>query len=63
MVYAFLVLEAFLLKKNDASPHIAIMENILGILLEQYTISAIENGECVVSIRQEDIAKVIKRLN
>ena len=39
------------------------MDNILGMLLEQYTVSEIENGECAVSIRQEDIKKVIKKLS
>ncbi len=63
MVYAFLLLEAFLLKKQDVRPHSVIMENILRMLLQQYTVSEIENEECVVSIGQEDIEKVIKRLN
>lgn len=63
MVYAFLLLQAFLLKKQDVKFHVAIIENIFLMLLEQYTVSEIENGECVVSVQQEDIIKVIKRLN
>lgn len=63
IVYAFFLVSAFLARKSDEKSHIAIMENILEMLLEQYTISEIENGECAVSIRQEDIKKVIKKLS
>ena len=60
VVYAFLVTAAFMLKRNNAKFHMAIMENILVMLLEQHTISKIEIGDCVVSIQKEDMEKVIK---
>lgn len=63
IVYAFLFVSAFLIKKKDEKSSIAIMENILGMLLEQYTVSEIENRECAVSIRREDIKEVIKKLS
>lgn len=62
IVYAFLLLSAFLLNKNEKNKHIDVMENVLAMLLERYTVSEVENGECVVSIRCDDIKKVIKRL-
>lgn len=63
IVYTFFLVSAFLVRKRDEKSSIAIMDNILGMLLEQYTVSEIENGECAVSIRQEDIKKVIKKLS
>lgn len=62
LVYAFLFFSALLLKKKDEKGHIFIMENILEMLLDQYTVSEIENGKCAVLIRYEDIKKVISRL-
>lgn len=62
VVYAYLFLSAFLLKREGEKKHITIMENILAMLLEQYTVSDVENGNCTRTIRYEDIKKVIKRL-
>ena len=62
IVYAFLFLSAFFLMKEAEKDHIAIMENILAMLLERYTVSEVENGKCAVSIRYEDFKKMIKRL-
>lgn len=62
IICAFLFLSAALLKEEGEKSHIAIMDNMLAILLERYTVSEIENGKCVVSIRYEDIKRVIKRL-
>ncbi len=63
IVYTFLLLYAFLLKRDGEKGHISIMENILAMLLEQYTVSDVENGKCIKTIRYEDIKKVFKRLN
>lgn len=63
IVYTFLLLSAFLLKRNGEKDHISIMENILAMLLEQYTVSDVENGNCIKTIRYEDIKKVFKRLS
>lgn len=62
IVYAFLFLSAFLLKSAGEKNHIIIMENILAMLLERYTVSDVEKGKCAVSISSDDIKKVIKRL-
>ncbi len=62
MVYAFLFLSSFLLKSEGEKNHISIMEKILSMLLEQHTITDVENGNCVLTIGYEDIKKVIKRL-
>ena len=62
VVYAFLLLAAFLLKREGEKDHISIMENILAMLLEQFTVSDIESGDCIKTIRYEDIKKVLKRL-
>lgn len=62
VAYAFLFLSAFLLNREGEKKHIAIMENILVMLLERYTVSEIENGKCIVSIRYDDIKRVLKRL-
>lgn len=63
IVYAFFLVSAFLVRKRDEKSCIAIMENILGMLLERYTVSEIENEECAVAVRKEDINKVIKSLS
>lgn len=62
IAYAFLVLAAFLLKDGAKKNNIAIMETVFSLLLEQHTISDVERGQCVMTIRDEDIRKVIKRL-
>lgn len=62
IVYSFLFLVAFILKSTGDKNHISIMENILVMLLQQYTVSEVENGKCAVSIRYDDIKKVIKRI-
>lgn len=62
IVYAFLLLSAFWLKREGEKEHKAIMENILAILLEQYTVSDVENGNCTKTVQYEDIKKVMKRL-
>ncbi len=53
---------AFMLNEYDKKDHVDIMETILLMLLERYTVSEVENNERVVSIKYEDIKKVIKRL-
>lgn len=62
MVYGCLLLLAFMSNKDNTKNHVAIMETILAMLLENYSVSQVENNECVVSIRYEDIKKAIKRL-
>lgn len=62
IVYAFLILAAFLLKIEGDKNNITIMDNILAMLLERYTVSEVENGKCAVSVQYNDIKKVIKRL-
>lgn len=62
IVYAFLFLSAFLFKREGDKTHITIMENILKILLERYTVAEVENGKCAISIQYDDIRKVVKRL-
>ena len=62
VVYAFLLFAAFLLKLEDEKNDISIMENIFAMLLEQFTVSDIESGNCTKTIRFEDIKKVLKRL-
>lgn len=62
VVYAFLLLAAYLLKCEGEKNHISIMENILAMLLERFTVSDIESGDCIKTIRYEDIKKVLKRL-
>lgn len=62
VVYAFLLFAAFLLKAEDEKNDISIMENIFTMLLEQFTVSDIESGNCTKTIRYEDIKKVLKRL-
>lgn len=63
IVYAFLLLAAFLSQPQEEKTHKIIMENILYILLEKYTISDIEKGDCCVSIGLDDIKRVLKRLD
>lgn len=62
VVYAFLLLAAFLLKREGEKSHISIMDNILAMLLEQFTVSDVESGNCTKTIRYEDIKKTFKRL-
>ena len=60
--YAFLLLSVFLLKNEREKNHINIMDSILQMLLQRYTVSEIENGRGIVSISYDDMKKVIKRL-
>lgn len=62
MVYAFLLLTSFLLKKDPTRKQIAVMDNVLIMLLEQYSVSDVERGRSVATVEYEDIRKVIKRL-
>lgn len=63
IVYAFLLLSTFMLREYNKMERPIIVENILELLLEQYTVSEVENGKCIVSVQYEDMNEVIKRLN
>lgn len=62
IIYAFLLLSAFLLNRESEKMHITVMENILVMLLERFTVSEIENGKCNVTIQDNDIIKAVQRL-
>ena len=60
--YAFVVLASLYLRKDGERRRVTVMDYVLPILLEQHTVSEVENGKCMVSIKAEDLIKVINRL-
>lgn len=63
--YSFLIVLAFMLKKDEGKlgkEHAVIMENVLTLMLESFSVSDIENGTCKVSIGYDEIKRVIKKI-
>mgnify|MGYP003311869878 CR=1 FL=1 len=64
-LYSFLVVLAFMLKRDEdrmGKEHAVIMENVLTLLLESFSVSDVENGNCKISLKYNDIKMVVKRI-
>lgn len=64
-LYSFLIVLAFILKEDkniSRKEHMVIMENVLTLLLESFSVSDVENGNCKISLKYNDIKMVIKRI-
>ena len=49
-------------KNISRKEHMVIMENVLTLLLESFSVSDVENGNCKISLKYNDIKMVIKRI-
>lgn len=61
-VCAILLFYAFCVKSIHNKNAISIVQSVLYMLLERYSVSEVENGKCIISIQREQIIRVLKRI-
>ena len=63
IICAFILMATWVNETKNESIRFFGIDDLLTMFLQRYTVSEIENGKCMVSIRPEDIKKVIKELS